>query len=120
MGFMELDAFRRILDDCAAAHWGVSDARMYLVTCGEDGSPELRELLDPWMIGEAQTRAAEGWQHTIFAVFEPATRSATAVYEWINLPPEKVENCANADDARKPCDEVLERLAEQRRMHSVY
>ena len=111
---MELDEFRRILDDCAAEHWSISDARTFLVTCSEGGPEELRELLDPWMIGEAQAFAAEGWQHTIFAVFTPPGYSAPASCEWINLAPEKVTNCATADDARKVCDKVLDRLADQR------
>jgi hypothetical protein len=111
---MELDEFRLILADCAAAHWSISDARMHLVTCSESGSPALKELLDPWMIGEAQAYAAEGWQHTIFAVINPPGYSVPAVYEWVNLAPEKVADCANADDARKLCDKVLDQLAEQR------
>jgi hypothetical protein len=68
------------------------------------------------MIGEAQAHAAEGWQHTIFAVFEPPTDSVNARYEWTNLAPERVTNCANADDARRLCDEILVRLDEQRQM----
>lgn len=111
---MELDEFRRILDDCAAHHWSISDARMYVVTSSEGGLDELRDLLDPWMIGEAQAFAAEGWRHTIFAVFKPPGYSAPASYEWTLLAPEKVTNCATADDARKVCEKALDRLAAQR------
>jgi hypothetical protein len=114
---VELDDFRRILDHSAAAY--ESGPRVYLVTMSEGGSPELRELLDSWMIGQAQAYAAEGWQHTIFAVFEPPGYSANAIYSWTLLAPEKVENCADADDARKLCDDLLERLYEQRSLDSA-
>lgn len=40
---MELDDFRLILDQSAAAH--ASSPRVYVVTMAESGSPELRELL---------------------------------------------------------------------------
>ena len=114
---MELEDFRLILDQSAAVH--ASSPRVYVVTMAESGSPELRELLDQWMIGQAQAYAAEGWRHTIFAVFKPSTDRHDAEYEWTLLAPEKVENCANADDARKLCDDLVEQLAEQRWLHAA-
>jgi hypothetical protein len=114
---VELDDFRLILDQNAVAHG--NDARVYLVTMSEGGSPELRELLDPWMISQAQAYAAEGWRHTIFAVFKPPSYTYDAVYEWTLLEPEKVENCPNADDARKLCDDLLDRLYHQHFLHAA-
>lgn len=110
---MELEEFRSVLDRRAAAnHNGsIQDARIYLVTCNEEGPPKLRELLDPWMISEAQAYAAEGWRHTIFAVSR--SKYGSPDYEWTNIRPEKVENCTNADDAGGLCDEILEKLSEQ-------
>lgn len=110
---MELDEFRLILDRRAteSLYGSIQDARIYVVTCNESGSPELRELLDSWMIGEAQAYAAEGWQHAVFAVRKSEYGSPT--YEWTTVNPEKVENCTNADDACSLCDDILEALGEK-------
>jgi hypothetical protein len=113
---MELDDFRLILGRCAAAHWSLSEARIYLATSNEDVPLALRELLDPWVITQAQARAAEGWEHMVFAIFEPPGPSTDADCEWTLLAPEKVAKCASEDDARRLSDKALDRLAKQRQM----